>query len=789
MIGNYWKSALAHASGNRLFAAINTAGLAIGVATSVLMFVIVRADLTHNDFIPNYRNTYLAVTAVIPPGHPTDYKLRSNHQVAGLFKARFGEIAAITRLVIQPIPVRNGDVLTKQELVYWTDPDAFRILDLPTLHGNLPLALSRPDGVVLTRGMAIKYFNEEDAVGRRIEIGGEPMTVNAVIRDLPPQRTELETGIFASGRASHSELARLDATSSDGSGFTVTALTYFQLAPGASVTSIEADAPAVMDAIWKARPPSMKVTLIPLRLDEIHLFEGLNPGVRTRIAFSVLIGVLVLFLACVNFVNLSTARSTRRAVEVGVRKATGASRAQLILQFVGESLLYVVVASIFGMALVELLLPRVDVFLGGGVYFEFGRDPRMLMTLGAAGLALGVVAGAYPAFVLSGFRPATVLRGLVIAPESANILRRVLVVLQFAILIGLTIAAAVIYRQREFATTDALRVNTDQVLALEAECKPALMNELRAIGGVRAAACTSSDLFTAGSFGPVNLEGGTAVTASIVNVDSATFDVYGLRPRAGRFFSRDHGDEAHAQVGRFPERWVINESAVRTFGFESPEAALGQTVDHIGQIIGVVEDFSLGSLRKQILPTVYKHGSGRSDQIHLKLAGQQIPETLQAIDGAWRKAGADQPLTRFFVDEHIRNLYAAELKQAQVFALFAGVAVLLACLGLFGLSAFTTERRVREIGLRKAMGASSGEIMRLLLWQFAKPVLWSSLVAWPVVGWLMNRWLEGFAYRIDLEAWVFATATVFATVVALLTVAMHCHLVARARPAAALKAE
>ncbi|MDF3021549.1 MAG: hypothetical protein K0Q92_2852 [Steroidobacteraceae bacterium] len=782
MIGNYWKSAWAHASSNRLFAAINTAGLAIGVATSVLMFVIVRADLTHNDFLPNYRNTYLAVTAIIPSGHPTDYKLRSNHQVAGLFKAHFGEIAAITRLVMEPISVRNGDVLTKQELVYWTDPDAFQILDLPTLHGNLRLALLRPDGVVLTRGMAIKYFNEEDVVGRRIEIGGEPMTVNAVIRDLPSHRTELETGIFASGRASHSELARLDATPSDGSGFTVTALTYFQLAPGASVASIEAQAPAVMDAIWKARPPSMKVTLIPLRLDKIHLFEGLNPGVRTRIAFSVLIGALVLFLACVNFVNLSTARSTRRAIEVGVRKATGASRAQLVLQFVGESVLYVVVASIFGLALVELMLPQVDAFLGGGMYFELGRDPRMLVTLGAAGLALGVVAGAYPAFVLSGFRPATVLRGLIIAPESASILRRVLVVLQFAILIGLTIAAAVIYRQREFAATDALRVNTDQVLALEAECRPALMNELRAIGGVRAAACTSSDLFTAGSFGPVNLEGGTAVTASIVNVDSASFDIYGIRPRAGRFFSLDHGDAA------FPQRWVINETAVRTFGFESPEAALGQAVGPFGEVIGVVEDFSLGSLRKQILPTVYKYGGGRSDQIHLKLAGQQIPEALHAIDVAWRKAGADQPLTRFFVDEHIRNLYAAELKQAQVFTLFAGVAVLLACLGLFGLSAFTTERRVREIGLRKAMGASSGEIMRLLLWQFAQPVLWSSLVAWPVVGWLMNRWLEGFAYRINLEMWVFAAATAFATVVALLTVATHCYLVARARPAAALKA-
>jgi putative ABC transport system permease protein len=786
MIGNYWKSALAHASGNRLFATINIAGLAIGIATSVLMFVIVRAELTHNDFIPSYRETYLAVTAIIPTGHPIDYKLQSSHRVAGLLKERFGEIAAITRLVLQPTSVRNGDVLMRQEPIYWADPNVFEILQFPTLHGELRLALSRPDGVVLTRGMALKYFNEEDVVGRRIEIGGQPMTVNAVIGDPPEHRTELETGIFASALAAHSELARMDATPSDGSGFAVTSLTYFRLAAGASTARIETGAFAVMDAIWTARPPSMKVTVVPLRLDQIHLFEGLNPGVKTRIAFSVLIGMLVLFLACVNFVNLSTARSTRRAIEVGVRKSSGASRGQLIVQFVGESLLYVFVASVFGLAVVELALPQVDAFLGGGVTLEYGRDPGMLMTLSAAGLALGMLAGAYPAFVLSAFRPASALRGLIIAPEGGNIVRSVLVMLQFAVLVGLTIAAAVIYRQREFATTDALRVNTDQVLALEAECRPALMDELRSIGGVRAVACTGSDLFTAGTFGPVERKGGITVTVSIVRMDSASFDVYGIRPRAGRLFSLERGD---AESERKPERWVINETAMKAFGFESPEAAVGQTVGYFGEVIGVVEDFSLGSLRKEILPTAYVYAGNKSDQIHLKLAGKQIPEALQAIDVAWRKAGMNQPLNRFFVDEHIRDLYAADLKQAQIFALFAGVAVLLACLGLFGLSASTTERRVREIGLRKAMGASSGDIMRLLLWQFTQPVLWASLLAWPVVGWLMNRWLDGFAYRIDLEIWVFVMATVSAIVVALITVATHCYLVARAKPAAALKVE
>jgi putative ABC transport system permease protein len=361
--------------------------------------------------------------------------------------------------------------------------------------------------------------------------------------------------------------------------------------------------------------------------------------------------------------------------------------------------------------------------------------------------------------------------------------------LQFAILIGLIIAAAVIYRQREFATTDAMRVNTDQVLALEAECKPGLMNELRSIGGVRLVACTNSEMFTAGSFGPVDLRGGTTVMVSLVHIDSASFDVYGIRPRAGRLFSLDHGDAPYAQADRRPTRWVINEKAVKAFGFASPEAAVGKTVGSAGEVIGVVEDFSLGSLRDEILPTTYEYGGDKAGQIHLKLSGQRIPEALRAIDAAWRRAGTDQPLKRFFVDEHIRALYAADLRQAQIFALFAGVAVLLACLGLFGLSASTTERRVREIGLRKAMGASSGDIMRLLLWQFTQPVLWASLLAWPVVGWLMNRWLDGFAYRIDLEIWVFVMATVSAIVVALITVATHCYLVARAKPAAALKAE
>jgi putative ABC transport system permease protein len=533
----------------------------------------------------------------------------------------------------------------------------------------------------------------------------------------------------------------------------------------------------------------MKVTLTLLRLDQIHLFEGLNPGVKTRVALSALIGALVLFLACVNFVNLSTARSTRRAIEVGVRKAAGANRAQLIAQFIGESLLYVIVASIFGLAVVELLVPHIDAFLGGGVIFKYGHDSKMLISLAIGGLALGLLAGAYPAFVLSSFRPANVLRGLIMAPGSTNILRRLLVVLQFGILISLTIATAVVYRQREFATTDALHVNTDQVLALKTECWPALMNELRSIGSVRAVACTDSNLFAALSFGPVNLKNGTTVTRSVVRVDSASFGVYGIQPRAGRFFSLQDSDVANTDSQQKPERWVINETAVKTFGFASPEAAVGQTIGVDGEIIGVVKDFSLGSLRQKILPTTYIYAENQSDQIHLKLAEKQIPEALQAIDAAWQKFDTDQPLTKFFIDDHIRNLYAADLKQAQIFALFAGIAVLLASLGLFGLSAAATEQRIREMGLRRAMGASGSNIMALLLWHFIKPVLWASMLAWPIVGWLMNRWLDGFSYRIDLEPWVFIATTVSAIFVAMITVATYCYLVVQAKPAAALKAE
>jgi putative ABC transport system permease protein len=793
MLRNYWQAALAHASGNRIYAAINTAGLAIGVATAVLMFVIVRAELTHNDFIPNYRNTYLAVSAVIPPGHPADYQLHSHHRVAELLKLRFKEIQAITRLAPETVSVRNDDVVA-QEDIYWADPNAFDVLDFPTAHGTLKQALSRPDGVVLTSSKAQKFFGTADAVGRRLEIEGHPMTVMAIIRDLPEHRTELTGGIIASGLASYSKLTRVETEAN--AGFIISALTYFRLAPSASPGPIESGAENEMKALWLDRPPAMRLTLVPLRLDRIHLFEPMNPGARTRIAFLSLIGGLVLFLACVNFVNLSTARSARRAVEVGVRKAAGATRRDLIIQFLGGSLVYVVLAMIIAVAAVELVLPQVNAFMGGGVAFEYWRDPAILASLGLAALLLTTIAGMYPALVLSSFRPGIVLRGLLIQPEGADALRRILVMLQFAILIGLTIAAAVIYRQREYATSDALRVKFDQVLSLDTACAPALVNELRATSGIEAVSCTGSALFTAGIFGTMNLRDGSAVTMSFVPIDSETFNIYGMKARAGRLFARDR-DELNAGQETL-SRWVINETAVSKLGFSSDDEAVGKTIGtpgetrdigSAGEIIGVVDDFSLGSLRKEILPTAYVFSPGSSDQIHLKLDGQRIPEALQAIDRAWSRTAGDGSLNKFFVEQHIRDLYAADLRQAQVFAIFACVAVLLACLGLFGLSASTTERRVREIGLRKAMGASRGDIMKLLLWQFTKPVIWASLLAWPASGWLMSRWLDGFAYRIDLEPAIFLAATLAAIVVALLTVATHCYLVASSKTAGALKAE
>jgi putative ABC transport system permease protein len=506
------------------------------------------------------------------------------------------------------------------------------------------------------------------------------------------------------------------------------------------------------------------------------------------------IGLVVLFVACINFVNLATARASRRALEVAVRKAAGASRSALIVQFLGESLLYVMLATCVAVALTELLLPSVNTFMNSNAVFDYWRNPSLLALMAGGVLVLTILAGSYPAFVLSSFRPAVALKGSATRTHGGNVTRQVLVALQFAVLMSLIVAAAITWQQRLFAMTDALRVPTDQHLLLRTSCNVAFRTELQRLPGVVGAACSSWAFLTNGGFAMTRAPNGELMSVGVTAIDAGLFELYDLKPLAGRFFSneRDRDVQVPGLDSRAPTRGVINETAVRQLGYGSPAAALGRNIENVFggiEVIGVVQDFSVASVERAIPPTVYIVSPANGIYIDVKLRGQEIPETLAAIHRLWSQTNGTEPLSHFFLNDHIQELYLSMLRVSQWFGIMACVAVMLACLGLIGLSASTTERRTKEIGIRKAMGATRGEIQRLMLWQFIKPVLWACLIAAPVSAYLMQLWLQGFAYHIDMTPWPFLGAAALALVIAVLTVSTHCHVVAGAKPIAALRYE
>jgi putative ABC transport system permease protein len=796
MFRNYLAAALRNLARSRLYAGISIAGLAVGICAALLSFLIIRNQFTFDHFIPNHDRTYLAFSVLAPAGRPADYNIYTNRTLAERLRTQFREVEKVTRVTDQNFGFRRGTMSARED-VYWADPNFFDVMPLPIVSGDLRTALRRPDGIVIPRSIAKKYFGREDVIGATLEVGqpAHPMTVTAVIEDLPAHSTQLGTGILLSGLASWSRLTELDNEPPDPSRFTVTVRTYLQVVRGASLERLRAALPAIASTMWSNRPPGLNVGLELVRLDRVHVFPGLNRNINTLLAITVAVGVVVLFAACVNFVNLATARASRRALEVAIRKASGASRATLIVQFLGESLLQVALATAIAIALTEMALPSVNAFMSSGAVFDYWRDPALLAWIALGVLTLSVLAGLYPAFVLSSFRPAVTLKGTLTHTRSGNVTRQVLVALQFAVLMSLLVAAAVGYQQHRFATTEALRVPTDQHLLLRASCDHAFRTEVQHLPGVIGAACSGWSFLSNGGFSLTSAPNGELMAIGVTPVDAGLFELYDLKPVAGRFFSTERDSDVFIAdlASRAATRGVINETAVRALGFPTAQAALGKTIPKVFggvEIVGVVPDFSIASVEKALPPTVYVPAPGASIYIDVKLRGDRIPETLPAIDALWaRTGGGAEPLSRFFLDDWIQDLYLTVLRVSQWFGLMAGVAVLLACLGLIGLSASTTERRTKEIGIRKAMGATRGEILRLMLWQFVKPLLWACAIAAPVSAYLMSLWLHGFAYHVELTPWPFLAAAGLALVLAALTVSTHCHTVASAKPVAALRYE
>ena len=828
MLRNYIAAALGNLRRNWLYAGITILGLSVSFAAAILIGLYLRDEYSFDRFIPGNQQIYRLEEVLTLPGRKAAPSDSVPSMMAGVVRLNFPQVEQITRLEMHTVGVRKGD-FQAIEPIAWADANFFKLMPMPVLAGDPSAALQAPDGLVLTREVARKYFGEDAPIGKTLKItttlnlpgGGPPgfsaphvMRVLAVLKDLP-ESSHINAGVFGSGHAPMSLLALDDLHPSP---FEDTTLTYVKLKPGTSADALQASLRAFTDKRFAgpAGPPPVHFPLRPLA--DLHFTAhpgepGLRaPGDRAVDAGIGAVGLLIIVIAAINFVTLMTARATRRAVEVGVRKAVGARRRDLIAQFMGEAVVYVLIATLIGVSLAELALPYANALVDRSIRFDYLADPRLLAAIAGVALTTALLAGAYPAVVISGFRPVSALKGGAGQATGSAAVRQVLVVVQFAILIGLIVMTATVYRQTSFALTDAVRLDTDQIFRINAPCESAMKHAVAALPGVKQVACASQVVVADGEeHNNATLAGHPRLSVSMAAADAGFFEMHGLKPLAGRFFDPNRGqDMVLERSGEGPANQptiVLNETAARMLGFGTPQNAVGKTISWsrwsaawagggsgpppaaASEVIGVVPDFTLRSIRNHIEPEIYYVDPGDSRFMVAKLDGRQLPETIKAIGAAWRATGHDRPLPQAFENQVVQDLYRDVITQGIAIGICAGLAILIACLGLFALAAFTTERRTKEIGVRKAMGASTSDLVRLLLWQFTKPVLWANLVAWPLAFWAMDHWLKGFAYRVDLPPWLFLIASTAAVMIAWATVSTHAWLVARAKPATALRYE
>lgn len=799
MLRNYLMASLRNLARNKLHAGISIFGLAMGLCGATLAGVLLHSELSYDRFVGDSERVYLAEWTVSPAGHPTGYNIKAPDWAAAQMRLMYPEIQAIARMSDRTVSVRRGEVQANEPIA-WADPELLDVLAFPIAYGTLDGALKSPDSVVLSRSAARKYFGRENVIGETLDVDGAyPMRVTAIIEDLPSTTELIRTGIFASALAQHSPYSIFDPTGPfkrDPESFRFQGRTYLKLKPGASIDRLNASMPEFSSTRFPTWLKDNKPSIELVRLDRVHTFPGLHPDAELRLTLIAVIGALILIIGCLNFINLTTARSARRAREVGVRKAAGASRSSLMVQFLGEALIHVLLAAAIAIAVAEWLLPHVNAFLDTNATFDYWSNPALAGCMLAGIVAVTLLAGAYPAFVLSSFRPSDMLRG-----QRGQLIeervRQLLVSVQFAVLIALVVAAGVTWQQLRFATRDLLRVPTDQMLVVKTTCTKPFLDELTRLPGVRGAACADESFLTGRNSSMALLPDGTLSALTQARVQPGVLELFGLRPLAGRFFvERDKALQGNRMKG-ISGSVIVNEAAVVRLGLGSARAAVGRPItgrsfQRDNQIVGVVSDFSLATAMNPIQPTILTildGGPGDLDRVFIKLSGQSIPETLAALDVTWRATGHGEPIDRVFLDDYIQALYATVERLTQTLLIFSGCALLLACLGLVGMAAATAERRTKEIGVRKAMGAGTAQLMRLLLWQSTRPVLWANLLAWPVGAWALHRWLAGFAYHVELNPLWFAAATSIALVLAVATVSTHCYRVAREKPVKALRYE
>lgn len=800
---------------NKSTTIIHILGLALGIATFLLIALYVQHELGYDRF--NKKSD--RIVRVVFRGKMNGGEIKEANvmpPVAATLKSDFPEVLDATRLRSTGVHLMSyGDKTFREDALAFVDSNFFRMFTLPLLEGDVNTALLQPNTVVITREVAKKYFGQTDPLGKVLQFPDDKaaLTITGLI-DSVPENSHFHFGLFAS-------MATLP-EARESSWMTSNFFTYLELPEGYDLAKLQAKLPGVVDKyIGPQLQKAMGVTMSQFKtsgntlsfelqpLTAIHLHSNLNGELEANgdVRYVYIFGAVALFMlliACINFINLSTAGAGKRAREVGIRKVLGSLRRQLVGQFLTESLLLTIISTLIALGLVYWALPFFNNLSSQQLNLHWGANLWLVPTLLLVIVVTGLLAGLYPAFVISAFNPVTVLKGFLTSGKKSAGLRSGLVVFQFFISITLMIGTLVVYRQLSYIQHEKLGYDRDQVLIIQqagflGDHRDYFRQQL--LQDPRVARVSSSDYLPAGNTNFNNFliysdnNKNQLVNSLRYDVDDQYIPTLEMQMAAGRNFSPTFGADSTGII--------INETAARNFGWLEPgqsgAAAAAKALNHTltrpdndgpvitYHVIGVVKDFHFRSFHDLITPLVMTLSSGAGNNFIVRTKTADVAGLLTTVKKKWGDLHAEVPLSYSFLDDRFNNTYKNEQHIALILGIFAGLTIFVACLGLFGLATFTAEQRTREIGIRKVLGADIGSIVTLLSKDFVRLVLVAFLIAAPVAWWVMNQWLLDFAYRLPISWWVFAAAAVLALVISLGTIGYRAIRAASVNPTESLK--
>jgi putative ABC transport system permease protein len=787
MLLNYLKIAIRNLVKHKLFSFINVLGLAIGITCSILIILFVNFERSYDRYNEKANRIYrVAVTALI--GNTKINQTYSSAVTFAKLLEDFPEIETGVKMTkFGQVPININNKIYNESNIYAVDSTFFDVFTFSMIHGNSKISLTDPHTIVLTENTAVKYFGTTDIVGKTITLHDDDNDTNidfkvtGVCKNVP-ENSHFHFNMLVS-LTSFPEMI-------NNKGWTANNfVSYIVLKKGVSKNDLTAKLKDFtrkymggekFDA-WVAKGNYWTYFLQPVT--GIHLDSELNGefeqnGSRSYVNIFSLVSIIVLLIACINFMNLSTAKSSMRAREVGLRKVVGSNRNKLIFQFLFESVLLTFIALVIALAFLEILLPFYRNFVNKPLEINYLNDISVISFLILFGLIVGVISGFYPAFILSSFKPIAVLKNNAVQKSRGFNFRNILVIVQFAISIFLIIGTAVIYKQLSFIQNKNLGFKKEQVLVIKNPGAitgniSAFKNSLSSYNNIIEVSGSSSLPGTQFNNIGFGAEGNDDIfTLNLCICDYNFQNALRLDMLQGRFFSKEFPSDSTAII--------LNQKAAELLGWKNP---IGKIIHSLGnhqtdfQVIGVVKDFNYESLHTPIRPMglfdINGFYSRNQSYISIRLKTGNLVATVGFIESKWREFASGAPFEYSFLDEDFNNLYKNEKQTEQLFIIFAFLAIFIACLGLFGLSSYVAELRRKEIGVRKVLGASVGRIIFSLSKEFMKWIVLANIIAWPVAYYFMNNWLQNFAYRINISWWIFVLSGCIALLIAIVTVSFQ----------------